>query len=291
MASGRGGGRSSNSRSSGGRSSSSRGSSCSDRHGGGHGGGGFAIPIDGAGLPGVIMGIIFIIFPLFSGVIMMLSFLPDLIGRPSYDANDFQDYCYEIYYDEFSSYGAKEDYLLLVIATEDYDYYDYYYMAFAGKHISPDVKNMLGDNYSELGRAFSTYINSTSYKYSLDGDIAAALDKVSNAVSKQSDIYTCEENHSQYQSRFENETSLNLDAEVLNSAVKSFTDETGIPMLLIVDDINNVYGVVHSVEAYFELGFVAFMVLLFVGAGTLLLVKSIKDIKKNKSEEKTTADI
>ena len=75
MASGRGGGRSSNSRSSGGRSSSSRGSRFSYRHGGGHGGGGFAIPINGAGLPGVIMGIIFIIFPLFSGVIMMLSFL------------------------------------------------------------------------------------------------------------------------------------------------------------------------------------------------------------------------
>ena len=292
MASGRGGGRSSSSQSSSSRSSRSsfRSSSGSrSRYRGGYRGSG--VSIGEVGLAGVVMGAIFIIFPLFVGGIMLLSFLPNLIGRPSYEDSDFQDYCHEIYYDEFSSYGATEDYLLLVIATEDFNYYDYYYMAFAGDHISADVRNMLGDNSSVLGKAFSTYINSSSYKYSLDVDIVAALDKVANTISSRNDIYTCKENHSQYQSRFENKTSIELDAEQLNEAAKSFTNKTGIPMLLIVDEINNVYEIVHSVEAFFVPIFICIMLLVFVGSGTFLLVKSLKNIKRNKTEEKTTANI
>lgn len=297
MASGRGGGRSSSSRSSSSRSSSSRSSRSSFRSsrtgGSGYRGGygGFGISIGNVGLIGVVMGIMFIIFPLFAGGIMVLSFLPDFIGTPSYEDSDFQDYCHEIYYDEFSNYGATEDYLLLVIATEDFNYYDYYYMAFAGDHISSDVRNMLGDNYSELGRAFSTYINSSSYKYSLDVDIVAALNKVSNTISSRNDIYTCKENHSQYQSRFENRTSIELDAEQLNQATKSFTDKTGIPILLIVDEINNVYEIVHSAEAIIAPIFIIIMVSVFVGSGIFMLVKSLKNMKKNKTKEKTTANI
>lgn len=161
-----------------------------------------------------------------------------------YDENTFQDYANEQYKKEFGNSTAYEDNILLVFLTEDENYYDYYYIAWVGDHIATDINYMLGNENTELGNAISSSVNTSSYKYSLDSNLAQVIEFLKNQIVSENieNSFSCDETHIQVDSHLTNKTSIDMTEETVNSALQSFTDTTGIPIVIVVDDIDNVFS-------------------------------------------------
>lgn len=159
-----------------------------------------------------------------------------------YDENSFQDFADAQYAKEFGTSTAYEDNILLVFLAEDKEYYDYYYIAWVGDHIDTDINNMLGSNQTELGRAIAASVNEQSYKYSLDSNLAGVVNIMADHIEGKGkdSSFTCREEHNQVESHLTNRTNIQLTEETVNTALKDFTDRTGIPIVIVVEDISEV---------------------------------------------------
>lgn len=164
-------------------------------------------------------------------------------GVVTYDENKFQDYADEMYAMEFGTSTAYEDNILLVF-TVDEEYYNYYYIAWVGDHIERDINYMFGSNSSELGRAISASVNQQSYKYSLDSNLADVVDTMADKIEAKglSDSFTCDETHAQVSSHLTNMAEIDMTLETVDSALMDFTERTGISIVLVVDEEEDVFG-------------------------------------------------
>lgn len=160
-----------------------------------------------------------------------------------YDENIFQDYANDQYEKEFGKTSAYEDNILLVFLTEDENYYNYYYIAWVGDHIVTDINYMFGNENTDLGYAISNAINTNSYKYSLDSNIAQVVEYMeTEIVSKNLDSsYNCNEENGGYVSHLTNNTFIEMTEDTVNTALQHFTDSTGIPIVVVVEDIDEVF--------------------------------------------------
>ncbi len=202
-----------------------------------YGGGGGCL----SGVAAIILVIIVLCFVLFSivGTAFSALFSP---AESVYDENTFQDYADARYSAEFGSSSAYEDNILLVCLTnEECD--EMYYIAWVGDHVARDINLLFGSNSSALGYAIDDNVNQTSYRYSLDSDLAAVVSDMTREIEQLalSDSYTCEEEHIQVTSRLVNRGSLSLTEATVNSALTAFTAKTGIPMVIVVDSMDNVF--------------------------------------------------
>lgn len=183
-------------------------------------------------------------------VFLIFSFVGSMFSGTSsvevitYDENTFQDYADACYAEEFGSSDAYEDNLLLVFLAEEDVYYDYYYIAWVGDHIAMDINYMFGDESTELGQAIAECVNESSYKYSLDSNLAEVIKTMEQHIVSQglTSSFNCEENHIQVRSHLTNKTNMELTEDTVNAALQSFTDTTGIPIVIVVDDIGDVFG-------------------------------------------------
>ena len=201
-------------------------------------------------------------------------------GYSRYDENTFQDYADAQYQAEFGTSSAYEDNILLVFLTEDDEYYDYCYIAWVGDHVVTDISYMFGDERTALGSAISNAVNESSYKYSLDSDLAGVIESLKLQITLKGleTSFTCGEDHAQVQSHLTNKTSLNLTEQTVNAALQSFTDTTGIPIVLVVDDIEDVFPKQVPVVD------IAIAVLL-IAAAVFLIVRGLRSKKKDDDSE------
>lgn len=155
---------------------------------GGYGGGYYHGRRSGGCLGGALSTSVFLIFTIVMFVMYLFSSVRTGFdvsvqeGSYRYDENTFQDYADAQYAAEFGSYGAYEDNLLITVLVEDEAYYDYYYIAWVGDHIVTDINYMMGGNDTHLGRAMSECINESSYKYSLDSNLAQVMESLTAQV-------------------------------------------------------------------------------------------------------------
>ena len=159
-----------------------------------------------------------------------------------YDEEVLQDYADEQYADAFGAYDGYEDNLLIVFLTSE-DYYDFYYIAWVGDHIQDDVSDLLGNNDTLLGETMLECINETNYKYSLDADLAAVMKAMAEEITNLGleSNYECTEDHSQTPSKLINHTDLPLTDDTVNDALTAFTQATGIPAVIVVEEASNVF--------------------------------------------------
>lgn len=187
--------------------------------------------------------LIFIIFSIFSSSLSTAFSDISNGGALKYDENKFQDYADTQYESEFSSSTAYEDNLLLLFLVDDENYYDYYYIAWVGDHIDTSINYLFGNENTKLGQAITTSVNTSSYKYSLDSNLAQVIETMKDEITSKNleSSFTCTENHNQVTSHLTNKTNLALTESTINSALESFTDETGIPFVVVVEDITDVF--------------------------------------------------
>ncbi len=196
----------------------------------------------------------------------------------SYDENTFQAYADACYAEEFGNSTAYEDNILLVFLTDE-ECYDYYYIAWVGDHIKTDINYLFGNNQTALGRAISASVNPSSYRYSLDSNLAQVVEGMQAQIEaiSQGSSFKCNENHVQITSHLTNKTDLPMTEATLNEALEEFTEKTGIPMVIVVDDMADVFGkTVSGGSALMSIIGIALIVVVIV-----LIVRTFKRRKTN----------
>ncbi len=167
-------------------------------------------------------------------------------GNLTYDENAFQDYADAQYAAAFGSSTAYEDNLLLVFLVEDEEYWDYAYIAWVGDHLDTQISDMFGNEQTTFGITVASSIAESSYKYSLDSNLARVVENMERQITAKnlpsSFKASCKDaDHTQVDSRMINKTALPLTEQTVNDALISFTEETGISVVLVVDDIDDVF--------------------------------------------------
>lgn len=257
-------------------------------HGGGFHGGYYHRPYRryggfwGFGLGGGLFGFFLMPFILiFIAILIIVSVIGGAFGSiaeggvTDYGEKRFQEYADAEYYKAFGTSTAYEDNILLVFLTnEDAD--EYYYIAWVGDHIKPDVNELFGAEYTELGRALNESINTSGYWYSLDSNLAMAVNKMAEYVEREgvSDLFSCNEQHIQVQSELINYGNFDLTEQTVENALADFTERTGITMSIVVNDMDEVFGVDYGSMIW---GIV--MVVILVGVAVFLIVKGVRKRK------------
>ncbi len=233
----------------------------------------------GGGCLGSLMNMIFgpIIF-----IVVILFFLFAIMGNGvtvqetgNYDENALQDFANRQYEAEFGESSAYEDNLLITFLIDDEEYYDFYYIAWVGDHIATEINHMLGNNDTVLGQAMNDCINATSYKYSLDSNLAQVMEIMSGKIQALAleSSFTCTENHTQVTSHLTNRTNLDMTESTVNNALAAFTDATGIPVVIVVEDMDAVFGKTVANTSGSSVSFVLILGLIAV-AVIILVVKN-----------------
>ncbi len=241
----------------------------------------------GNGCLGVIMAPIIVIF---FAVVFFLSAITSLIsgasGSPGntsrvvYDENTFQDYAEVQYLAEFGSSTAYEDNLLIVFLAEEENYYDFYYIAFMGDDIVDPIYNLFGNNQTDLGIAMNSSISASSYKYSLDKNLAQVMLQMEKEILALNldTSFSCKEEHVQVKSHITNKTAIPLTEDTVNKALESFTEKTGIPTVIVVENMEEVFPVSSSSNS---------VIIMIIAAVAIIIavVFIVRTVRKKKKEE------
>ncbi len=161
----------------------------------------------------------------------------------------------------------------MVTAENNYDF-DWY--CCVGYHITGRVNEMFGGNETEFGFAMINSVDRQSYKNSLTRNLSDVVEKMQDKVtSSVEDPLRCDETPSN-SSHINNKTSLNISNTVVDECLKSFTEETGIPMVIVVDEAEDVFG------KYVPFSDIVRIVLSLIILG-VAIVFIVRAVKRNKN--------
>ena len=197
----------------------------------------------GGGCSSIIFIAVFIIFMIAFFMIPKEGITIDFGEEDMYDEATMQDYANDKYMQYFGSSSAVEDNILLVFLTnEACD--GYYTIAWIGDNIADDINYMFGE-YTEYGDAL--YNNVDEYfAYSFDSDLADVIETMTKHITNlglDSSFYWESDRSNLADSKFVNMTSMDLTTEIVHIALTDFTAKTGIPMVVVVDSAEKVFGV------------------------------------------------
>lgn len=199
-------------------------------------------------------------------------------GTIYYNEQTFQDYANEQYAKEFSSYENYENNLLIVFLTnEETD--GYYTIAWPGNNIHSDINYMFGDETTAFGNVVRGSID-RPYKHSISGNLANIMDTMGNkikALNLPSSFRTPKESTNPPTSHITNYSELAIDTETVNASLKGFTEKTDIPVVIVVDTMENVFGKTIPIG---DIIIVVALVLL-IGFAIFMIIRALKNKKNN----------
>ena len=235
------------------------------------------------GLAGMILGPILLVMVLvlaLSGVIGSAFSGVFSGGEVNYDEASFQTYADEQYAAEFGSSSAYENNLLIAfLVNEEAD--GYYAIAWVGDNIQSDISALFGNEYTAFGRAIQNAVNDSYYAYSLDTNLASAMDVMTNEVTAlglESSFRDGSSGADASKSHVTNHTDLSVTAETVDRSLENFTEQTGIPVVIVVDDMETVFG------KTVPLGDV-FVVFATVGVVALAVFCIVRSVRRRKAAQ------
>lgn len=200
-------------------------------------------------------------------------------GSVNYNEAKFQDYANKQYAAEFGSSSAYEDNLLIIFLTnEERD--GYYCIAWIGDNIRSEISNMFGDDTTRFGQAMLSSVNEDYYEYSLSSNFATVMETMTghiNNLNLSSPFRSTSDHSSMVESHLTNKTSLSVSALTVDNALKAFTAETNIPAVIVIDEMETVFGKSLSISDIFVLLVLIAVIVLVI----YLIVQAVKK-KKNK---------
>lgn len=144
------------------------------------------------------------------------------------------------YESSFRQTDAPEDALLLYFVEYDDDQ-EFYYIAWVGDHIRDESYDLLGDNSTKLGRILLQEVDSL-YTFSLSEDLTASVTRLAEELQKiPGSHHTCDEDRSDCPSGLINLSDHDLDEASINQAIWAFTEATDIPLVLVVEDAEDIF--------------------------------------------------
>ncbi len=196
-------------------------------------------------------------------------------GTSDYDEATLQAYADDRYAEYFSSHpDTYEDNILIVFLTnEECDGYDC--IAWVGDNVSYSILEAF-DVSGAFGQAVYDSVNETYYAYSLDSNLASVMHLMTEEVDslglESSFKKPAAAGIERPESGFYNLTELSLTDGTVREAVLEFSEETGIPTVIVVDTVENVYGkTVDSGDI-----FVVIISIALAGLAIFLIVRAIK---------------
>ncbi len=160
-----------------------------------------------------------------------------------YDEEVFQNYANENYKNIFGSSKSYEDNLLLVFLTNK-EADEYYTIAWIGDNIEYDINELFGE-YSEYGIYMEEYFNYGYFEYDIDANYSTIIDLLTDTISSfylDSSFYDENGHDSSPESEVINKTDFLLNKDMINHSLVRFTEETDIPCVLLIDYVENVFG-------------------------------------------------
>lgn len=198
-------------------------------------------------------------------------------GIVPYNEETFQDYANQQYLAEF---GSSEDGIVVVFLTAENNY-DYCYIGWVGDHLNADVNYLFGAEGTALGNGIYAEVPD-NYKYSLDSNLANVTDRLASEINRLNltTNYRCSEDRSNLPSRLVNRSALDLNAETVNLSLTAFTEQTGIPMTIVVDEMEDVFGKEMPFSVIFTLILAGGILILAI----VLIVKAVRNRKKGPNQ-------
>lgn len=169
-------------------------------------------------------------------------------GSIRYDERAFQDFA-NAQYERIFPQAGYEDNILLVVLT-DQTHSQYYYIAWVGDHVADDVNLMFGNEYTELGDAMGKYISTTDYTYNLDTSLRQVILAMAENVQDlglESNL-SCEEQQFEPVCSLFNYTDIPMTENTVTTALQQFTQTSGVPVCVVVEDMDDVFERGISVE-------------------------------------------
>lgn len=236
----------------------------------------------GGCLGGLLGMMIFPIILILMAVVLVFSALSSSLmvlsdgGVVYYNEETFQDYANEQYYAEFGGAAATEDNILIVLLTAE-NYYDYCYIGWVGDHVATDINNLFGAEGTALGNAISAAVPQ-NYKYSLDSNLAQVMESLTARINGLglSSSFKCREEHGRVESHLTNKSDLPLTEDTVNTALKAFTESTGISAVIVVDEMEDVFGRTMPAGAIVTLVMAAVILIIAIW----LIVKVVRNRKR-----------
>ena len=159
-----------------------------------------------------------------------------------YDEATFQDYAEKENAKVFGNSDATEDNILIVVLVNE-ESRGYYYLPYGGSNIVDEV----GDLFA-VGRDFDQAMKGTIQQYyanSLDEDLAKVMRTMTRKVGNlnlQTSFYDEYSHENSPESRLINNTELKLTEKTVNDSLAAFTEATDIPVVIVVEDMEDVFG-------------------------------------------------
>lgn len=229
----------------------------------------------GGCLGGVMFAMIFlIIFAVF-----IVALIADDSGV-GYDERTFETFANEQYYEAFSNTDDYEGNILLVFLTyEGYDGYDC--IPWGGYNIDAQTEELFGSYFeSTVRNAIPDY-----YEFALTKSLRQIVNKMTTAVPGKA---TAEATDTQYSVLYNN-TSLEIDKEIVNTALQEFTAKTGYPIAIVVEDGVEVFGGENDGDGFgLALFWVVFIVIVVIIVIGLININKKKGGNTANSSNKTT---
>ncbi len=203
-------------------------------------------------------------------------------GEVVYNEAEFQEFADDKYYEIFGSYEGYEDNILIYFLTDE-EMTGYYCIAWAGYNLDDRIYNMFGDERTDFGKIITKNINSEYFKFSFDKNLEVAINELNAKICSfglDSSFKEPTGDIPRAASKIHNTTSIQMNEEMVNSALSDFTEATGIPIAVSVDSMEEVLGKTIRGEDIF-------IVIIAVGliiAAVVITVVNIRARRKMKAE-------
>ena len=202
-------------------------------------------------------------------------------GQVIYDEEIMQDYADEQYYAEFGEYDNYENNLLVVFLTnEEND--GYYAIAWVGYNLKSNIYNLFGDENTEFGRIVLNTVDYELYKHSLDKNLADVMNKLGDRIASFEYSSPFEEDYpyvNKPTSHLTNKTELQLSESLVNGALEDFTEKTGIPAVIVVDEMEEAIGKSILIQDII-------LVIILIGLIVFVIVVIVKAIKEKRNADR-----
>lgn len=198
----------------------------------------------GGGCLGAILAPIIVVLVLAVFLFLMLGNTVTNIssgGVVVYDETEFQDYANDRYYETFdpSSETFEDNILIIFLTNEEHD--GYYCIAWIGNNVTDEVAAEFSGDYSTLEQSMTSNVPD-NHKYSLSANLASVVRQMQTATAGMNPFYEDYGTHSAEKSRLVNHSSLDIATATIDTALADFTEATDIPLAIVVDDMEEVFG-------------------------------------------------
>lgn len=167
-------------------------------------------------------------------------------GNVVYSETKMQDYAnrqYATIYDPSSA--TYDDNVLIVFLTYD-DGQVYKCIGWCGDNLKSQVSDLFGKEGTQLYNAMQSSINTSSYRYSLGSNLTQVTEKMETSVRNQNleTVYRTQkaEKHEAGKVYNRSNSDLQINTEIIDAALKNFTDSTDISMSIVIADAKDVFG-------------------------------------------------